>query len=194
MPSNGYESVIGFTQGDGSALTNTTTATSLLPSSAKIKLFPGYFEIPGKAVRLRAHGRISTVVTTPGTLTFQVRFIDSAATSVNVFDCGAMTLNVNAQTTAPWILDITMMQRAVGSTATLFSFGTFVSHAVIGSSAVGTAGAGTQMLPYTAAPAPAVGNTFDATLENRVDLFATWSIANAANSITLHNFLLESLN
>lgn len=192
MPANSYVSLYAFNQADGSALTNSTTPTSLLPAAAKYKLWPNYFESLGKAIRVRAHGRISTVVTAPGTLTLQLRFTDSGATTVSVFDSGAMTLNIVAKTNVHWILDVTCIARSVGSAGTLFGFGTWTSHAVIGASAVGTAGAGVQMLPYNAAPA--VGTAFDMTLENRVDLFATWSVADASNSITLHNFELFSEN
>jgi hypothetical protein len=192
MPDNSYESVLVCTQADGSALTNSTTPTSLLPASAKTKIWPLYCRSPEKILRITAHGRISTVVTTPGTLTLALRFIDSAANSVDVVSSGAMTLNTTAQTTTPWILELWAHVRALGSTGTLFGYGRFQSHAVIGSSAIGTAGAGTQMLPYNSAPA--VGTAFNATLENQIDLFATWSVANASNSITLHNFIVESLN
>lgn len=192
MPSNSYESVYAFNQGDGSALSNSTTPTSLLPSAAKFKIWANYFESLGKSIRVTAHGRISTVVTTPGTLTLALRFIDSAATSVDVFTSGAMMLNTTAQTNTPWILDATIMCRSVGSAATLFGFGKWTSHAVIGAAAIGTGGATTQMLPYNSAPA--VGTAFNATLENQIDLFATWSVANASNSITLHSFLIESMN
>ena len=189
---NSYESVLISTQGDGSALTNSTTPTSLLPAAAKTKIWPLFCRNPEKILKITAHGRISTVVTTPGTLTIAARFIDSAATSVDVVSSGAMTLNTVAQTNTPWILELWAHVRALGSTATLFGYGRFQSHAVIGSAAIGTGGAGTQMLPYNAAPA--VGTAFNALLENQIDLFATWSIANAANSITLHNFMVDSLN
>ena len=189
---NSYESVIAYNQGDGAALTNTTTPTSLLPAAAKFKLWPNYFESLGKTIKLTAHGRISTVVTTPGTLTLQARFTDSAAATVSVFDSGAMTLNATAQTNVPWILEVIMMCRSVGSAGTLFGFGTWRSHAVIGSAAPTVGTAGTHMLPYNTAPA--AGTAFDMTLENRMDLFATWSVANASNSITLHSFLIESMN
>ena len=192
MPDNSYESVLITTQGDGTALSASTTRTSILPAAAKTKIWPQFFRTPEKAMRLEVHGRISTVVTAPGTLTLQLCLTDSAATAVNAFDSGAMTLNVVAQTNVHWVLKATLICRTVGSAATLFGFGTFTSHAVIGSSAIGTAGAQTQMLPYNAAPA--VGTAFNATLENQVDLFATWSVNNAANSIQVHNFILESLN
>src|SRR5678809_468091 len=192
MPKNTFESLYAYNQGDGSALASSTTPTSLLPAAAKYKLWPNYFEDLGKTLRITAHGRISTVVTTPGTLTLQVRFIDSAATTVSVFDSGAMTLNTTAQTNMHWMMEAYLVCRSVGSAGTLFGFGKWTSHAVIGSAAPTAGTAGTHLLPYNAAPA--VGTAFDITLENRVDLFATWSINNASNSITLHNWLIESMN
>lgn len=175
-------------QADGTALTNSTTATSITPASGLVTLPAQYFQI-GRALRLRATGRISTVVTTPGTLTLQLRF-----GAINAFDGGAMTLNTVAQTNTPWILDVLMTCRAIGSgtAANLFGQGTFMSHAVIGSAAIGTGGAGIQMLPYNAAPA--VGGGFDSTAAQTPTLFATWSVANATNSIQVHQMVLESLN
>lgn len=192
MPDSSYRSVLVCNQADGTALASSTTPTSLLPASAKTKLWPLYCRNTEKILKVTAHGRISTVVTTPGTLTLAVRFIDSAATSVDVFTSGAMTLNVTAQTNTPWILEAYLHVRSLGSAATIFGWGRWTSHAVIGSSAIGTAGAGTQMLPYNAAPA--VGTAFNATLENQVDLFGTWSVNNASNSITCHSFIVESVN
>lgn len=192
MPDNSYSSILIAAQGDGSALANSTTATSLLPAAAKTKIWPCFFRNQEKAFHVIAQGRISTLVTTPGTLALQLRFIDSAATSVTVFDGAAMTLNIVAKTNVPWILEIWGTSRVVGSAAQLFGFGRFTSEAVIGAAAPAAGGATSHMLPYNTAPA--VGTAFDATLENRVDLFGTWSVANASNSIQLHNFLFTSLN
>ena len=76
---------------DGSALTNSTTATSLLPASRKFTLPSYFFDTIGKTLRFRASGRISTVVTTPGTLTLDIRL-----GSVVVFNGGAMSLGRTA--------------------------------------------------------------------------------------------------
>lgn len=192
MPNNSYESVLISSQADGTALASSTTPTSLLPSSAKFKLWPNYAETANKVIKLTAHGRISTVVTTPGTLTLQVRFIDSAATSVTVLDGGAMTLNIVAQTNVHWMLETYLHVRAIGSAATVFGYGRWQSHAVIAAPAPTAGGAPAHMLPFNSAPA--VGATFRGDLENLVDLFATWSVNSASNSITLHNFILESMN
>lgn len=173
---------------DGTALTNTITATSIIPTSAKSTLPSFYFDAIGKALRIRASGRISTVVTTPGTLTLDVRF-----GSVIVFNGGAISLNTTAQTNATWMLDAILTCRTIGSgtSATMLGVGRFASRAVIGSAAAAAGGVGTWLLPDTA---PAAGTGFDSTASQAIDLFATWSVASASNSITLHQLLVESLN
>lgn len=176
-------------QGDGSALSNTTTQTSILPSAARVVVPANALDRIGKRIKLYASGRISTVVTTPGTLTFDLKL-----GSVVIASSGAMTLNTTAQTNTNWTLDWDLTLRAIGTstTANFMHQGRWTSHAVIGSSAIGTAGAGTQMIPYNAAPA--VGTGFDSTAAAILDLFATWSVANASNSITLHQYDVEFRN
>lgn len=174
---------------DGSALTNSTTPTSILPASRKFTLPAYYFDMVGKAIRVRASGRISTVVTTPGTLTIDIKF-----GSVVVFSSGAMTLNTTAQTNVNWIYDSILISRALGAStsANMIGQGTFVSHAVIGSPAPTAGGAGEHVLPYNAAPA--VGTGYDSTASQVIDIVATWSVANASNSITMHMAIIEAVN
>ena len=174
---------------DGTALANSTTATSILPTFRKPTLDPAFFDQVSKSLYLRLHGRISTVVTTPGTLTLDVKF-----GSVVVFSSGAMTLNIVAQTNVNWILDLILSSRTLGSgtSGLMFGQGFWESHAVIGSPAPTAGGAGKHMLPYNAAPA--VGTGFDMTAAQQVDVFATWSVANAANSIQVHGGFIDSVN
>lgn len=174
---------------DGTALANSTTPTSILPAARKPIIPSAFFDAVGKAFRLEASGRISTVVTTPGTLTLTVRF-----GSIDVFSSGAMSLNTTAQTNVAWFLEVDMILRALGSgtSANMMGQGKFRSHAVIGSPAPTAGGAGVHLLPYNAAPA--VGSGFDCTASQQVDLFATWSVANASNSIQTHIGKLFSLN
>jgi hypothetical protein len=181
-----WEQALITAQGDGTALANSTTATSILPAASKLVLPANFLPGPGSALRLRATGRMSTVVTTPGTLTLDLRF-----GSTVVFNGGAMNLNTTAQTNASWWLDLILTCRAIGATANLHGMGQFTSRGLVGSPAVAAGSAGQVLLPDTA---PAVGNNFDSTATQAVDLFATWSVANAANSIQLHQFILESLN
>ena len=186
MSSQSWVQTLIAQQVDGTALTNTVTATSIIAPAAKFTL-PINFLAIGTMLRVRAKGRVSTLVTTPGTLLLEVRF---GATTV-VFSGGAMALNIAAQTNATWTLDADLVVRSIGTAATILGIGEFNSRVVIGSGAAGTAGVGELPLPDTA---PAVGTSFDSTATQVVDLFATWSVANAANSILTHVFTLECLN
>lgn len=162
---------------DGNALTGTVTPTSIIPSASKLTL-PANFFYTGRQIRLRASGRVSTVVTTPGTLTLDIRF-----GAVIVANSGAIPLTITAQTNDTWSLEWLLTCRTVGATtaATLMHTGVWLSSA------------GNPIVALLPATAPAVGTGFDSTAAQSVDLFATWSIANA-NSILLHQFHFEATN
>jgi hypothetical protein len=175
---------------DGTALASSTTPTSILPAASKFILSSTYFDsVNGKTLRIRASGRVSTVVTTPGTLSLDIRF-----GSVTVFAGGAMTLNTTAQTNVGWVYEADIVIRTVGAStsATVLGQGSFKSHAVIGSPAPTAGGCGEHILPYNTTPVAGTG--FDSTAAQTVDMYATWSVSNAANSITLHQFSLLALN
>ena len=169
-------------QVDGSALANSTTPTSILPAAAKLVLPANFFQI-GRALWLKATGRISNIVTTPGTLTLDVRF-----GSTVVANGGAVSLNTTAKTNVTWDLEWLLTCRAIGVSANLMHSGLWTSESVVG------AAAGVANSASLPASAPAVGSNFDAGASQAVDLFATFSIANAGNSIQLHQYVLESLN
>jgi len=182
MATKGFRERILEVYEDGSALASSTSETSLLPNSAyNCGIGLGRFLI-GSVMCFDFSGRISTVVTTPGTLTLAIRF-----GSIDVFSSGAIPLNTTAQTNVHWSLRGELVVRAVG-TGTVTKFFpkscVFTSRAVIGSSAAGTAGVGTEILPYNTAPA--VGSGWDNSTSQLIDFMATWSVSNAANSITLH--------
>lgn len=182
MSSKGFRERILEVYVDGTALASSTTETSLLPNSSyECTLGAGRLKI-GAALAFAFSGRISTVVTTPGTLTLSVRL-----GSIDVFSSGALPLNVVAQTNIPWTLTGELVVRAVGTTTvtTLFPKNCiFTSRALVGASAAGTAAVGSEVLPYNAAPA--VGSGFDFSVSQLVDFMAQWSVSNAANSIQLH--------
>lgn len=170
---------------DSTALSNSTTPTSIIHPAAKYTLPAGLFQNSGAKIQIVASGRIGTVVTTPGNITFDVKF-----GSTSVFTSGATALNVTAQTNATWDLIIDLIVRAAGqsTTATVLGTAKWISRASLNAPAVGTTtGVGTVLLPDTA---PAVGTGFDSTSAQAVDLFATFSVANASNTITTHQYEL----
>lgn len=173
---------------DGPTLTAAATASALATADANVTIAPGYWRI-GRTWRLRASGRISCAVTTPGTARYYLRI-----GSVDVFDTGAMPLNVVAQTNAPWVLDVLLTCRAVGASTstTLFAQGTWLSPASILTAAPATGpGPGGQIVPYNSAPA--VGTGFDNTsTSNALDFRFTQTVA--TGSMTVHMLCIESLN
>jgi hypothetical protein len=184
----------GANNADGAALNTSTTATSLLPAAGvnrqPIVLPQNFFYYAGQVLRIRGAGRISNIVTTPGTFTLDVRFTTGP---IVVFNGGAMQLSTTAHTNVPFRFDIDLTCRSVGSGtgATLFGQGMFFSQAVSVSGADPTTGHSFLMIPNTA---PAVGNGFDSTSVQPIDIFGTFSISNAGNGVTLHQLYVESLN
>ena len=166
---------------DGAALATSITATSLLPAAAKFTLPANFFSAPGKALRVMAQGRISTT-TGPPSFTFDIRLNNTVVWN------GAAAVTVASVTNKVWELMAVLTCRTIGSAANLMGIGKCTSSAVVGSSG---GNANTWMLPDSA---PAVGNNFDSTAAQQLDLFGTWSASSASNSIQLHNFLLEALN
>lgn len=182
-----WQELLAVASVDGAALSASTSEVSLLPATALVTLAPNYLQV-GRTLRIRAAGRISTLTAAPGTLTFFVNFSNG---SVNVASSPAFALDVTAQTNDTWELEWYLTCRAIGSStsANFMHTGHWMTVAGVGGAA-GTA-AITQMIPATA---PVVGTGFDSTVSEIVDLRAQWSVNNAANSITLHQYTLESLN
>jgi len=167
---------------DGAALTASTTPTSILHATGKYTFLANEFQV-GSVLRLKAHGRVSNIVTTPGTLTLDLR-----GQGIVVANGGAMALNIVAKTNVPWVLEWVLECRSVGSitAATFFHQGTWASESVIAAPVPGTGGVPMHMLPNAT---PAVGTGWDSTAAFTLDLFATWSLNNA-NSITVHGMQL----
>lgn len=179
-----WQETLVSSQVDGATLT-AAAAASCIPPAALFTIPAGWWQI-GRMLKVTAQGRISNVVTTPGTARFQIR-----QGAVSVFDSGPLNLNIVAKTTVPWWLEILLTCRAIGlgSAANLFGFGSFQSEAVIGSPANAAGGNGSLLCPVGA---PAVGTGFDSTIANILDLFFTQTVA--TGSLTVHQYKAESLN
>jgi hypothetical protein len=185
MSMQGWQETLITAQSDGAAVT-AAAATTLLPAHAKYTLAPNFFSRLGQKLRIKATGRISSLITTPGTARFDVRF---GATVV--FDGLAILLDtVAAHTNVGWWLEIEMTLRAVGATANLMGQGFWTCEDILGVPAAAPKGVLSAMLPWNSAPA--VGNNFDSGASQQVDLFFTQTAA--TGSITLHTFELISAN
>lgn len=177
--------VIASSYTDGPTL-SAAAAASCVPTYVPTTLPAGYWQI-GRIWRLRMTGRISNVVTTPGTARFDMRLGGIVA-----FDTLAMPLNIVAKTNVPWQLDVLMTCRAVGSgtSANLLSQGTFLSEANINTAVPATGpGPGGQMVPYNVAPA--VGAGFNSQSALTLDFFFTQTVA--TGSMIVHQMILEQM-
>lgn len=187
MPYQGWQQVLKSSATDGTQILNSTTQASIISANDKFTLPAGFIDRPGQFLRIRATGRISNVVTTPGTLLFQVLF-----GAIVVFNSAATTvaLNTTAKTNVTWALDIEMQVRTVGAgtSATMLGIGQFTSESVVGG------GSGTALSAFFPPSAPAVSTGFDSTVAMAVDLQAKFSVATATTALTCHTYALESSN
>lgn len=187
----GYGNLLASSIGTaGTALTASTTQTSILHSTMKWDMISRYFRqfSTGQGCQLKweLHGVMTTVVTTPGTLTLVVK-----AGSVAVFTSQAIPLNIVAKTAVPWRVEIDLELTTEGSSAVVSGDGIFESEAYINTAVLATGPApGRTPMPtagYTA------GTAFDDTTAATWDVFATWSINNA-NSIQCKRSRLFQFN
>ncbi len=191
MSGQGFQETLVCAQASGPALTGITQQSLLgttadASSAAKFTLPAGFFKADGgigRALRVTCKGRISNIITTPGTLLFELKF-----GSIVVWSSGTVALNAVAKTNVTFIMDALLRCDSVGSgtLAKLLGIGQFQSESVVG------AAAGTTVSASLPASAPVVGNGFDSTASQLVDLFATFSLT--GNSIQMHEYMLESLN
>ena len=180
-PSSMVPLVIG--QADGPTLT-AAAAASCIPTASRVILPTNYWTV-GKQWFVRMAGRISCVVTTPGTA--RIDFRTGPSGTIVAFDSGALNLNVVAKTTVPWHFECLLTCRAIGSgtASNLFGIGRFQSEAVVGAPLPSAGGNGSLLCPVGT---PAVGTGFDNTASNAVDWFFTQTVA--TGSFTVHQYAI----
>jgi len=186
MGLNSSPQTVVASQTDGTAITDSTTAASIIPAKAKFTFPIDFFEV-GSVLRVTATGRISCVVTTPGTLTLDLRMNDVIAATTD-----AMALCVVAKTSVSWWLDWLLTCQTVGDpVGTKFShLARFTSQGLIGSPVVSVGGNGTLLSP---AATPGQGTGFPLLANNTLDMFGKFSVNTTGTSIQCHQFVVETL-
>lgn len=155
------------------------TAEAVLWAAQFSALPANFFDAPGKTVRIRATG-VMTTGATPGTLILTPRY----GTTTGGTSLGAGTVSgtlATSITAAPWFLDCTVVCRAIGAAGSIAWFG-------IWESPVG----------YTAAPGSVecgrnVATAVDTTA-NTGGLTVGATLSNAGSSLTTRKLAIESLN
>jgi hypothetical protein len=179
VPSQDWVGVLARAETDGTAVNTTIARTSLTPAHARFTTPTNGFWVVGRTLRVRALGRVSTF--TSGTLTLSL-----GIGSVDAWASQALAMVASQTNQTVWI-DLLFTVRAVGAGGSATANGIGIGQISAGAAIT----AATTQLPATA---PAVGTSFDPATAAVIDLFATWSVSNASNSIQLHAYVLESLN
>lgn len=188
MSNQGYVETLVASSTDGPTLTAAARA-SCIPVADRITLpRSNYFSI-GKVLRFELWGRISCVVTTPGTARWDI-CMGAAGTTI-VFDTGALNLNIVAKVTVPWFIKCDLHCRAVGNGANtnFFPDSFWQSEAVIGSALPAAGSNGSLICPVGT---PAVGAGMDNNAISVLDVFFTQTVA--TGSMTVHGYRVTSLN
>jgi hypothetical protein len=187
MSYNSWNQSLITAQTPGAALANSTLATSLLPPAARFTLPANLLNI-GTKFRIRCSGVVSTVVSAPGNLAFNVLF-----GSATVFGSGPIALNTTAVTNQTFDYESDITCRSIGNqqNATMLGTGKFSGRATVGAAANGVGGSGGMLIPDTN---PTVGTGFDSTVSVVIDLLGQFSVANPSNSIQLLQYELILCN
>jgi hypothetical protein len=172
------------------ATTLSTSVSETVISSDSMFTLPPNFWSPGKQVWLRAMGKVSNIVTTPGTITFRLRY--NAVAGTVLATSGAINFNTAAATDNLWYVECMLEALATGPTTTsltLLSYGeVFVAN---------TLGAAGDIRAASMPPGgTALANvaSLDGTVGKALSLSAQFSVSNSGNAITVRNMWLAALN
>lgn len=190
------------TQHQAGTLLNTyTAAKSVINAQALFSCYPGFFAAGSTRLRHTIRGGLSNIVTTPGTVTFQIML-----GSIVVWTSGAIQMNATAHTTMPFslVVDTICQVEGSGTAAKLLGMGVlsgtqFTRTAAsvdgwgsnAGFTAIANVSDATIIVPDSA---PAQGTGFDSTISNILDFWVGFSISNAGNGVQVQMYDVESLN
>ena len=191
MPAPFYTQVLASNRASGPVVATWTTAKSVLDAADLVQLPINYLYV-GAKFRIRVAGVLSNIVTTPGTVTFQVMM-----GAVVAWTSGAIQMTTTANTTTPIVLEIilrvTALDTGSGQTpvtaATLFGNG-FVAglDLTIGAGANPTVTDTIAMIPATA---PVNGTVFASSTTENLDFWVGFSLS--GNVFSMTDYIVEQL-
>jgi hypothetical protein len=194
MSQQTWEQALTTMQAAGTLFNTFTTAKTIINPQAQLVL-PAQFFYIGKMLRITVVGAISNIVTTPGTITFQVQVGPAVPATIAAFTTGAIQLNAAAHTTLPFWLDILLTCRAIGNGTAANLMGQARIMGIMPTvTAAQVDGVNTMAMLLAPATAPAVGTGFDSTVALVLDLFGAFSISNAGNGVQVQQYVVEDMN
>lgn len=160
----------------GPTLTSAATA-SCIPTDCKLSLPAQTIDAVGKRLRIEIGGKITTAVTTPGTIKFEVQL-----GGTKVWDGVAISaVDTAGFSNVPWHLTVELTAQVVGTAATFLGTGRLVSAVLT---------KGSECLPYRTAPA--AGSSVDTGTALSVDVMYTPSLG--TTSLTVNEYAVYLMN
>lgn len=192
MPTQGWNQTLVTQRTAGTQFGSFTTAKTVINQQDLYGFYANYFQL-GSKLRVRAQMSISNIVTTPGTIAFQVML-----GSIIVWTSGAVQLNATAHTLLPAFLEVDLTCQLTntalgGAVAKLFGVGR-LQGVMFTKTAAQTDGANTETAMLVPVTTPALGTAFDSTISQSLDFWAGFSISNAGNVVRVDQYEVEALN
>jgi hypothetical protein len=184
-----YSNILTTQSAVGTLFNTFTAAKTVINATNLVQLPPNYLYV-GKKIRVTVRGGVSNIVTTPGTITFQIMM-----GTIVAWTSGAIQLNATAHTLLPFTLVVDLRCDTIGSgvVAKLLGMGQ-LSGIMFTVTAGQVDGANSETVLQVPRTAPAVGTGFDSTIANILDFWAGFSISNAGNGIQVYDYTVEELN
>lgn len=187
MP-NPYVSPLLVDVADGAQILNTTTETIMAPDFTFGAGDPRLYQ--GAAFEIECWFDISNVVTTPGTVTFRVRWGGVAGTVLA--NSGAISMDTTARANFSGRLRATLVVRSIGSAGSMFCMG-LVN---LGNVPAGAAGdpQGAYFMGSAGENVPAVVGSLDTTTAKALSVTAQFSVSTATTQLTNHIRILKAIS
>lgn len=181
---NTWQEILYRSTADSTQVLNTTTESDML-TAVDVPVLPAKYLYTGRYLKMTLFGRISTVVTTPGTVTFRLRYGTLAAGTVLVVSKAQRPKVTVSTNMAAWV-EFHLIQRAdfsAASPALAYGLNTLAN-------TIGDAQAAQESIwPDT----PAAVN-IDTTANTALRPTIQFSVATATTAWTTHAAKLENLN
>ncbi len=180
-----WQETLVWSTANGTQISNSTSEALVFPNIT----IPANYMQDGRALEMIAMGKFSNVVTTPGTLTWRLRWGGIAGTVLA--QSSAISLSATAQTDIMFRLCLEVITRTNGSSGSLLAMGIVELAAQLAASnnqpnLLGSAGGASTNTPAAV--------TVDLTADTALSLTAQFSVSTNPTNLTGMNYLVKSLN
>lgn len=187
MP-NPYTTPLVVDVADGAQILNTTTETIMAPNYSFGAGSPLIYQ--GAGFEVECWFDISNVVTTPGTVTFRVRWGGVAGTVLA--NSGAISMDTTARANFSGHLRAVVLWRSIGSAGSAFCQGlVLLNNVPVGAAADPQ---GIYFMGSAGENVPAVVASLDTTTAKDLSVTAQFSVATATTQLTNHIRILRAIS